>query len=75
MASTKINQVMRVHEYMKDKGSITQDEAQEFLGVWRLASRISDLKKSGVAVTKEMERGINRYGEPVRYARYRLEEM
>lgn len=38
----------------------------------RLASRISDLKKSGVPIEKEMVSGKNRYGEPTSYARYSI---
>jgi hypothetical protein len=38
----------------------------------RLPARISEIKDSGVKVIKTMERGQNRFGEPTRYARYRL---
>jgi hypothetical protein len=59
---------------MKDFGSITPKEAMADLGVMRLASRISDMKKDGIGIIKETETGINRYGEATRYARYRLME-
>jgi hypothetical protein len=59
---------------MNDFGSISPKEAMADLGVMRLASRICDLKKDGVAIIKEMETSKNRYGEPTRYARYRLED-
>ncbi len=71
---TKIKQTDRVLQYMKDYGSITPIEALADLGCMRLASRISDLRSNGVGITKKMETHVNRYGEKVSYARYRLEE-
>ena len=68
------SQVDRVYKYMKDFGSITQLDAIRDLGVMRLASRISDLRQSGIVIVREMETGINRYGEKTSYARYRLED-
>ena len=67
-------QVDRVYKYMKDFGSITQIDAIRDLGVMRLASRISDLRQSGIPIVREMESGKNRYGEKTSYARYRLED-
>ena len=57
---------------MRDYGSITSAEAITEYGIYRLASRISDLKKQGVAIKKEMVSGKNRYGEPTSFARYSL---
>lgn len=68
-------QVERVLRYMKEYGSITQVEAMEHLGVMRLASRIVELKKSGVAIYRQMEGRLNRWKEPVTWARYFLEEQ
>ena len=62
----------RVMKYMQDYGSITQIEALRDLGVMRLASRISDLKKDGVDIVSETEAVNNRYGEKVNISRYRL---
>ena len=67
-------QVDRIYQYMKDFGSITQLDAIRDLGVMRLASRISDMRKDGIGIIREMETGKNRYGEDTHYARYRLEE-
>ena len=64
----------RVFKYMQDFGSITQMEAIRDLGVMRLASRISDLRKEGIGIAKETARGKNRYGEVTCFARYRLIE-
>lgn len=42
------------------------------LGVTKLATRVSELKKVGYKFDQEWERSYNRYGKPVRYMRYRL---
>ena len=67
-------QVDRIYQYMKDFGSITQLDAIRDLGVMRLASRISDMRKDGIGIIREMETGKNRYGDDTHYARYRLED-
>lgn len=69
-----MKQTERVEQYMRDFGSITQLEAMADLGVMRLASRISDLRRFGVKIRKTMESGKNRYGEMTHYARYAIED-
>ena len=49
-----MTQTERVHQYMRDFGSITQLEAMADLGVMRLASRINDMKRQG-AVTEGVQ--------------------
>lgn len=68
-----MTQLDRIMRHLEDYGSITSLEAVSEYGIMRLASRIHDLKMQGVPVIKEMESSKNRYGEPVSYARYRLE--
>lgn len=48
-----MNQCERVLRHMKDHGSITSAEAITEYGIYRLASRISDLKSKGVAIKKK----------------------
>ena len=67
----KTTQCDRVLQYMRDFGSISQKEAMEDLGVMRLASRISDLRKTTI-ITSKWESTKNRYGETVSYKRYFL---
>ena len=62
-----------VLDYMKSNGSITQKQSTDDLGVSRLASRISSLRQSGYPIVKEWEYGVNRWGDKVHWARYRLE--
>lgn len=71
---SKITQCERIAKYMDDFGSITQLDAIRDLGVMRLASRISDMKRNGMKISKSMESGTNRYGEATRFARYKMEE-
>lgn len=50
MENVKKTQCELIHEYMKEFGSITALEAMVDIGCMRLASRISDLRRSGVAI-------------------------
>lgn len=65
-------QCSRLIRYMQDCGSITQMEAIQELGIMRLASRISELRKNGYDIEKRMVKGKNRYGESVSWASYSL---
>ena len=65
-------QERRVLQYMQDFGSITPMEAIKDLGIMRLASRISDLRRKGYLIERTFEKGENRYGEPTKWARYIL---
>lgn len=71
----KPTQAQRVLDYMHDFGSITQFEAMQDLGVMRLASRISGLKKMGYPIVSEFVPVKNRYGETCHIKRYRMEEQ
>lgn len=71
---SKTTQCQRVIDYMAQHGGITQMQAMNELGVMRLASRISDIRKSGVSIIAETHSVKNRYGETCRIKCYRLEE-
>lgn len=68
----KVKQTDRVLAYMQDFGSITQLDALRDLGVMRLASRISDLRKMGYPIEARTETVKNRYGERASIKRYSL---
>ena len=70
---SKATQAQRVLDYMDEFGSITQFDAMQDLGVMRLASRISDLKKQGYPITSKVEAVKNRYGENCYIKRYSLQ--
>lgn len=74
MTTTKKTQCERVLSYMRCWGSINQLQALADLGIMRLASRISDLKKDGHVIDKQMREGRNRFGEKIHYAIYTLVE-
>lgn len=67
-----MTQCERIMRHLEDYGSITSAEAQMEYGIARLASRVSELRKLGFPIEREMVRGKNRYGEPTRYAKYTL---
>lgn len=67
-------QNQRILDYIAETGGITQLEALKDLGVMRLASRISDLRKRGYQITSEMKPVKNRFGETCYIKRYRMEE-
>ena len=74
--ATKMNsnptQNQRIIDYMHVHGSITQLEALRELGIMRLASRISDLRRNGYSIESKMVCVENRYGEKCRIKSYRM---
>lgn len=72
MQNSRQTQSQRIIDYMEKHGCITQLEALTECGVMRLASRISDLKRSGYAVESEMVTVQNRFGDKCRVKQYRL---
>lgn len=71
---SKPTQNQRILDYMDENGWITQLEAIRELGVMRLASRVSDMRKRGYKITSEMIPVKNRYGETCHIKRYRMME-
>jgi hypothetical protein len=67
-----LNQNERILEHLKKYGSITPKEANTEYGVMRLGARIHDLKKAGHAILTTNEKALNKYGEKIHYARYKL---
>ena len=68
-------QTEELHEYLKSHDGVTQMSALRNLGIMRLASRISDLRKQGVGIKKEMVKVRARNGRVAMVARYSLEEI
>lgn len=65
----------RVLQYLKENGSITSWEAIREFGATRLSAIIYDLRyKKGLNIVSKTEGSKNRYGDPVSYSRYYLEE-
>jgi hypothetical protein len=72
MKDTQCNMVLA---HIKEHGSISSAVAMDLYGIMRLASRVNDLRRRGVAITSELVTGENRDGGKVRYAVYKLEEV
>ena len=70
----KKTQKDRIIEYIKRYGSISSWEAYADLGITQLGARIDQLKKEGYEFRTEWEKNVNRFGDPVTYKRYFLEE-
>lgn len=66
-----MNQYQLILIYIDENGSITPMEAFQYLGITKLATRISELIRQGYQFEKTMETGKNRYGKTDRYMRYR----
>lgn len=68
----KPTQNERIVNYLHVFGSITQMDALQDLGIMRLASRISDLRRLGYPIVSKKEAVKNRFGETVYVKRYRF---
>lgn len=66
------NQCKRIMDYLQKNNSITQLEAIEKLGILRLASRMSEIRKNGVEIKTEQVTVYNRHQEKARVAKYSL---
>ena len=64
-----MTQCERIIEYMKTHGSITARQAYH-LGIMRLASRISDLRRAGMKIKSEDVKVKNRDGTHSYIAKY-----
>ena len=69
---TNPTQNERILSYIEEHGSITQLEALNDLGVMRLASRISDLKRKGYNIISENVTVKNRFDEKCSIKRYSI---
>jgi hypothetical protein len=56
---------------MDTYGSITPMDAFMNYGITKLATRVSELRRQGVAITKEPTEAKNRFGQTVHFMRYR----
>ena len=70
MAKTQCEVVL---DYIGEHGSITQRDAYR-LGIYRLASRVSDLKRAGFPIKGKTEVVVNVDGSKSHISRYYLEK-
>lgn len=71
MKSTQCDLIL---DYMKQFGSINPLQALQDIGCFRLASRISDLRKRGYLIISARVHYKNRLGEAKHFNEYRLKE-
>ena len=62
----------RMLRHMIDFGSITRLEAFREYGIVEAPARITELRQRGYDITTSYEYGKNRYGEPVKWAKWTL---
>lgn len=72
MSNKNPTQCEKIMRYLEEHGSITQYEAIAELGIMRLASRISEMKKRGTAIETTKKAVKNRYNETCFVAEYSL---
>ena len=69
-----MNQKEAVLKYIKVYGSITPLQAFADLGITKLATRISEMRRDGVGIKVESVASKNRFGKTVHFAKYSLAE-
>ena len=75
MVEHRPTQNERIIAYLEEHPEgITQLEAGQYLGVMRLASRITDLRRRGYNIIADPVTVHNRWEEKCRVTRYRLGE-
>jgi hypothetical protein len=63
----------RILDYLNTVGPIRPMTAWNDLGIYRLASRINDLRKAGHKIHTKKVEVVNRWGESTYIAEYSLE--
>lgn len=69
-----MTQAEAIRQYINDFGSITPMQAFTDLGITKLATRISEMKKRGESFKTDYIQAETRYGKKVVYARYSMED-
>ncbi len=69
-----MTQCDRLINYMNEFGWVDPMTSWAELGIYRLASRICDIKKMGYKIEKGKKDVINRFGETVTVSKYRIVE-
>lgn len=69
-----VTQREQILEYITRFGSITPMEAFADLGITKLATRISEMRRDGVGIKVESVASKNRFGKTVHFAKYSLAE-
>lgn len=65
-----MSQYEMIEKYINDNGSISPMEAFMDLGITKLATRISEMRRNGYKFEQKPETRKNRFGKECRYMRY-----
>ena len=68
----KLTQKEKVLRHLQEVGALTPVQAFFDYSIMRLATRIFELKEDGYKIETIMLKSENKFGEPVRYAQYKL---
>ena len=68
----KLTQKAKILRHLQEIGAITPVQAFFDYSIMRLATRIFELKEDGYDIETIMLKSENKFGEPVRYAQYKL---
>lgn len=69
-----MTQKEQILDYLKRFKTITPMEAFADLGITKLATRVSEMRREGIEFNIETEKRKNRFGKPIWYAKYSLKE-
>jgi len=68
----KLTQKEKVLRHLQEVGALTPVQAFFDYSIMRLAAIVFDLKDDGYDIETIMLKSQNKFGEPVRYAQYKL---
>jgi hypothetical protein len=71
---TKTTHKQRVLDAMQNGRTISPWYAINELGNTRLAATIHSLKQDGHDISSEIVEGVNKFGDKIRYSKYKLEK-
>lgn len=69
-----MTQKEQILDYLERFNTITPMEAFADLGITKLATRVSEMRREGIEFNIESVTSKNRFGKPVRFAKYSLKE-
>lgn len=70
----KLTQYDRVLDHLQKNRKLSQKQAINLYGAYRLSAIIYNLRKDGYNITTSFKSGKNRFGDNVSWAEYKLEK-
>ncbi|MBQ7798084.1 MAG: DNA-binding protein [Clostridia bacterium] len=69
----KLTQYDRVLQHLQNNKKLSQKQAINLYGAYRLSDIIYRMRKAGYKISTNFKSGKNRFGDSVSWAEYRLE--